>query len=114
MCEDALPCQIILQQVDIRSSYYGILIRYYLRAYRQTKIRAHSGAYFEAVEADRIAVEASLNESSRRMDAEREAEGSTDDHDDRKLKKSERLRLVIKNKARQCCVHPCMVFSRTY
>lgn len=70
----------------------------------QAKIRSHSGAYFEAVEADRIAVEASLNESSRRMDAEREAEGGTEDHDDRKLKKSERLRLVIKNKVSRCCV----------
>jgi len=60
-------------------------------------VRGHSAAYFAAVEAARLAVEASLDASAKAADAEREAEG-TDDHDDRKLKKGDRLRLVVKNK----------------
>jgi tetratricopeptide (TPR) repeat protein len=63
----------------------------------KASVAGHSKAYFDAVEADRLAVEAALEASAKEMDAQREAEGG-DDHDDRKLKKADRLRLVIKNK----------------
>lgn len=63
----------------------------------QARVREHSKGYFDALEAERLAVEAALEASAKEMDAQREAEG-VDDHDDRKLKKADRLRLVVKNK----------------
>ena len=42
--------------------------------------------------------EATLTEESKRADAERAAEGEDEDHDNRKLKKPERMRMVLKNK----------------
>ena len=42
--------------------------------------------------------EATLSEESKKADAERAAEGEDEDHDNRKLKKPERMRMVLKNK----------------
>ncbi|TMW56245.1 hypothetical protein Poli38472_008893 [Pythium oligandrum] len=61
-------------------------------------IETACSAYFAAVEQDEKALEAQLEEESRRAEAERAAEGGGDDHDNRKLKKPERMRLVAKNK----------------
>lgn len=40
----------------------------------------------------------SLEEEAKKAEAEREAEGGEDDHDNRKMKKADRMRLVLKNK----------------
>jgi len=57
-------------------------------------------AYFEAVEDDRRKVEEALQEEAARAAAERELDpdAQDEDHDTRKLKKPERMRLVMKNK----------------
>jgi len=54
--------------------------------------------YFGAVEREREAVERALEEESKKAEAERAAEGEDEDHDNRKLKKVDRMRLVVKNK----------------
>lgn len=64
----------------------------------EEQIRAVSSAYFDAVVADEKALEAHLEEESKKAEVERAAEGNDDDHDTRKLKKPERMRLVVKNK----------------
>jgi len=57
-------------------------------------------AYNEAVEADKRQVEASLQEEAAKAAAEQELDpdAQDEDHDTRKLKKPERMRMVIKNK----------------
>merc|ERR1712054_522273 len=59
-----------------------------------------SPAYFEAVEKQRLKIESELNEGERIGDKERalESENAEDDHDRRKLKKDDRMRLVLRNK----------------
>lgn len=64
----------------------------------ETQIRAVCSAYFAAVDADERAFEAHLEEESKKAEAERAADGGDEDHDTRKLKKPERMRLVVKNK----------------
>lgn len=64
----------------------------------EAQIRAVSSAYFDAVAADGKAFEAHLEEESKKAADERAAEGHDEDHDTRKLKKPERMRLVVKNK----------------
>lgn len=64
----------------------------------ETQIRAICSGYFEAVNADEKAFEAHLEEESKKAEAERAADGGDEDHDTRKLKKPERMRLVVKNK----------------
>ncbi|ETL25775.1 hypothetical protein L917_20301 [Phytophthora nicotianae] len=63
----------------------------------ETEIRAACEAYFSAVEADERALEQQLELESQKAEAERQAEGD-EDHDTRKLKKPERMRMVVKNK----------------
>ena len=56
-------------------------------------------AYFAAVEQDERALEAQLEDEARKATEEKQAEGGDgDDHDTRKLKKPERMRLLLKNK----------------
>lgn len=56
-------------------------------------------AYFTAQEAERKRVEEALQEEAARAAAERAANGEEDeDHDNRKLRKADRMRLVVKNK----------------
>eukprot|EP01032_Pedospumella_encystans_P019121 gene19121-21750_t len=65
----------------------------------QSKAKELCAAYFAAVEVERAAIEKELEEEAVRGAAEREAEGGDDeDHDTRKLKKADRMRLVVKNK----------------
>merc|ERR1711871_192120 len=52
----------------------------------------------DANEKEKLALEATLKEESAKAEAERAAEGEEDDHDNRKLKKEDRMRMVIKNK----------------
>ncbi|KAJ1429030.1 Hsp70 protein-domain-containing protein [Ochromonadaceae sp. CCMP2298] len=54
--------------------------------------------YFEAVQADKARVEKELEEEAVKGAAERAANGEDEDHDNRKLKKPDRMRLVLKNK----------------
>jgi len=55
--------------------------------------------YFEKLEEDQKKMEAELDEESKRAEAERASQGDDDDdHDNRKLKKPERMRMVVKNK----------------
>lgn len=55
--------------------------------------------YFAAVEADRQLVEESLSRDADAAAAQRAASGEDDeDHDNRKLRKADRMRLVVKNK----------------
>ncbi|KAG7396226.1 hypothetical protein PHYBOEH_002606 [Phytophthora boehmeriae] len=61
-------------------------------------VRAVCEAYFSAVEADERALEQQLELESQKAEAERQAAGGDDDHDTRKLKKPERMRMVTKNK----------------
>ncbi|KAF1330759.1 Hsp70-like protein, partial [Globisporangium splendens] len=68
------------------------------RATIEQQIREACSAYFDAVAADEKALEAHLEEEAKKAEAERIAEGNDDDHDTRKLKKPERMRLVVKNK----------------
>ncbi|KAG6975789.1 hypothetical protein JG688_00002012 [Phytophthora aleatoria] len=64
----------------------------------ETEIRSACEAYFSAVEADERALEQQLELESQKAEAERQAEGGDEDHDTRKLKKPERMRMVVKNK----------------
>ncbi len=66
----------------------------------KTTVQSLCAAYFEAVEQERKRVEDALNEEAQRAAAEREANGEDgdEDHDTRKLKKADRMRLVVKNK----------------
>ncbi|CAH0493610.1 unnamed protein product [Peronospora farinosa] len=64
----------------------------------EMEIRTACEAYFSAVQADEQAVEQQLEHESQKAEAERQAEGGDDDHDTRKLKKPERMRMVVKNK----------------
>jgi tetratricopeptide (TPR) repeat protein len=73
------------------------LIRNKHKQIRQ-EIQSVCSDYFRAIDADERALEAQLEDESRRAEAEREADGGGDDHDTRKLKKPERMRLVAKNK----------------
>ncbi|KAJ0405661.1 hypothetical protein ATCC90586_004464 [Pythium insidiosum] len=68
------------------------------RAQLQRDVEAACRAYFAAVAADEQALEAQLEAEARKAEMERAAEGGGDDHDQRKLKKPERMRLVVKNK----------------
>ena len=65
----------------------------------KASINSHSGGYFEAVAAEKARVEGELAASAA---ARAEEEGDDADHDDRKLKKADRMRLVVKNKV---CAH---------
>lgn len=62
----------------------------------ESEIRGVCKPYFVAVEQDEKALEAHLEEESKKAEAERG--GEDEDHDTRKLKKPERMRLVVKNK----------------
>ncbi|OWZ23545.1 Heat shock protein70 [Phytophthora megakarya] len=64
----------------------------------ETEIRTACEAYFSAVEADERALEQQLEQEALKAEAERQAEGGDEDHDTRKLKKPERMRMVTKNK----------------
>ncbi|KAG7386023.1 hypothetical protein PHYPSEUDO_000878 [Phytophthora pseudosyringae] len=64
----------------------------------ETEVRAACEAYFSAIEADERALEQQLEQESQKAEAERQAEGGDEDHDTRKLKKPERMRMVAKNK----------------
>ncbi|KAL3674215.1 hypothetical protein V7S43_000173 [Phytophthora oleae] len=64
----------------------------------ETEIRTACETYFSAIEADERALEQQLEQESQRAEAERQAEGGDEDHDTRKLKKPERMRMVVKNK----------------
>lgn len=56
-------------------------------------------AFFDAVLKDKADYERALEGLAKKAEAEREAEGGgDDDHDNRKLKKADRMRLVLKNK----------------
>lgn len=56
-------------------------------------------AFFEATEKDRAEVERALEAEARKAEAERAAAGDEDnDNDNRKLRKPERMRMVLKNK----------------
>lgn len=54
--------------------------------------------YFAAIEEDKIKMEKQLQEEAERAAKEKELLGEDDDHDNRKLKKADRMRLVVKNK----------------
>ncbi|CEG36154.1 tetratricopeptide repeat-containing protein [Plasmopara halstedii] len=62
------------------------------------EIRSACADYFSAVEADQRAFEQHLENESQKAELERQNEGGDDDHDTRKLKKPERMRMVVKNK----------------
>ncbi|KAE9007347.1 hypothetical protein PR003_g16666 [Phytophthora rubi] len=64
----------------------------------ETEVRTACETYFSAVEADERALEQQLELESQKAEAERQAEGGDEDHDTRKLKKPERMRMVVKNK----------------
>uniref|UniRef100_A0AAV1UXY2 Uncharacterized protein n=1 Tax=Peronospora matthiolae TaxID=2874970 RepID=A0AAV1UXY2_9STRA len=64
----------------------------------KTEVRTACEAYFSAVQADESALEHQLEQESQKAEAERQAEGDDEDHDTRKLKKPDRMRMVIKNK----------------
>ncbi|KAF4322031.1 hypothetical protein JM18_002296 [Phytophthora kernoviae] len=64
----------------------------------ETGVRTVCEAYFSAVEADERALEQQLELESQKAEAERQAAGGDEDHDTRKLKKPERMRMVTKNK----------------
>ncbi|TDH68519.1 hypothetical protein CCR75_000479 [Bremia lactucae] len=64
----------------------------------ETEIRAVCEDYFSAMEADERALEKQLEQESQKAEAERQADGGDEDHDIRKLKKPERMRMVVKNK----------------
>ncbi|CAI5745696.1 unnamed protein product [Peronospora destructor] len=64
----------------------------------EIEIRTACEAYFSAVLADEQAVEQQLEHESQKAEAERQADGGDEDHDTRKLKKPERMRMVVKNK----------------
>lgn len=70
----------------------------------KAEVDALCGAYLEAVAKDKAEVERDLEVQAKLAEAQRVAEGGTDDaddgddHDNRKLKKPDRLRLVMKNK----------------
>lgn len=71
------------------------------RAEVERTLRASCAAYFEAVDARRAKMEAELAAEQATREAEEEAEaaaGNADDHDRRKLKTSERLRIMLKQK----------------
>ena len=55
-------------------------------------------AFAEATEAESKAVEEALAVEAAKAEAERAAEGEDEDHDNRKLRKADRMRLVVKNK----------------
>ena len=65
-----------------------------------TVFQETSPGYFEAVEKERLKLESELNEGEKIGDKERalESENAEDDHDRRKLKKDDRMRLVVRNK----------------
>ena len=54
--------------------------------------------YFDKLTADKLAVEEQLNIEAAKAEVERGISGDDDDHDNRKLRKPERMRLVVKNK----------------
>lgn len=65
----------------------------------KTALSALCGKYVSLTEADRVAVEEALAQDAQRAAEERAANGEDDDdHDNRKLKKPDRMRLVVKNK----------------
>ncbi|GMF17560.1 unnamed protein product [Phytophthora fragariaefolia] len=64
----------------------------------EKEVRTACEAYFSAVAADERALEQQLELESQKAEAERQAEGGDEDHDTRKLKKPERMRMVVKNK----------------
>lgn len=70
---------------------------------KTAKLRAEVGVvckeFFDAVEKERVEVERSLDADAAAAAAERATEGGDeDDHDNRKLKYADRLRLAVKNK----------------
>lgn len=61
--------------------------------------REMCASYYEALEKEKQEYERSLEEEAKKEQAEREANGEEDeDHDTRKLKKADRLKLAMKNK----------------
>merc|ERR1711871_277248 len=66
------------------------------------KVRTEASAFCkefdDANEKDKLALEATLKEEAAKAEAEKAAEGEDDDHDNRKLKKEDRMRMVVKNK----------------
>jgi hypothetical protein len=56
-------------------------------------------AYFDAIEQDRVEVEKDLEAEAIRAEAEKAASGEgEEDNDNRKLRKPDRMRMVVKNK----------------
>lgn len=67
----------------------------------EAALREKCAGYFEALATAQAAVEAELTKASAAREAEEaadEAAGNVDDHDRRKLRTGERLRLLVKNK----------------
>lgn len=66
-------------------------------------VRGHCKGYVEAMEAEKKKVEEALNQGAKEAEDERAAReasglGDEDDNDNRRLKKADRMRLVVKNK----------------
>ena len=65
----------------------------------KTAVTALCKVFFEKTEVDRVMVEEALSAEAKRAAEERAANGEDDeDNDNRKLKKPDRMRLVVKNK----------------
>jgi len=65
----------------------------------RTRVNSLCQAFFEATERDRVEVEKALDAEARKAEAERAIAGDADeDNDNRKLRKPERMRMVLKNK----------------
>ena len=64
-----------------------------------SQVQTLCAAFFEKVNEEKLAVEKMLNEEAEKAAQEKAANGEEDeDHDSRKLKKADRMRLVVKNK----------------
>lgn len=64
----------------------------------QTEMSELMTTFNETVAAEKAQFEKQLEDESQKAAAERELEGEDEDHDNRRLKKADRMRLVVKNK----------------
>jgi tetratricopeptide (TPR) repeat protein len=64
----------------------------------KSAFEASAPAYLEAVQKEQEAEEAAMRQAEKEAEEERKANGEDDDHDRRKLKSGDRMRLVIRNK----------------
>ena len=62
------------------------------------KVNELAKAFMDATDAKKKAEEAEMEKEAEKARIEKELSGEDDDHDNRKLKKADRMRLVIKNK----------------